>query len=92
MAVTSNTFPSFTETLSEALDVVERMIADYRIKLSPEAEYELRETYSYGMRYGEILKANVPIETLKDRNTGKWFHVVITRLDSGRYEPISYPL
>lgn len=45
-----------------------------------------------GISYGEVQSVNVEINKLKGRNTRKWYHVVITRMDSGNYELVNYIL
>jgi hypothetical protein len=42
------------------------------------------------MNYGEQRRAHFAIALFKNRPTKKYFHVVITRLDSGRYELVAY--
>jgi len=44
------------------------------------------------MRYNEVRNADFAIAQYKGRPTKMYFHVVITRLDSGRYELVTYVL
>lgn len=41
-----------------------------------------------GISYGETLRLDIEPETARQ----KWLHVIITRLESGRYELVSYRL
>jgi hypothetical protein len=42
--------------------------------------------------YGQMRNFDFELVTLRERKTKKWYHVVITRLDSGRYELVTYVL
>ena len=59
--------------------------------LSDKNAYEL-EKLERPMTYGEVRTADFSIVQLRGRPTKKYFHVVITRLDSGRYELVTYVL
>ena len=80
--------------LSEALDQVETELNDRKVVLSPEARETINRTYGFGgVKYGEVVKCDVEIESLKGKNTRKWFHIVIERFDhNGRYEVVTYVL
>ena len=77
------------ETLTAALDVCRQQLADSRgVLADPNA---IGEAFAIGgMRYNEVKRASFELASLKSKNTRKWFHITITRLDSGRYEPVSY--
>jgi hypothetical protein len=50
------------------------------------------ELFSGGVSYGETRTFNFEIESMKGKRTKKWFHFVVTRLDSGFYEVVNYVL
>jgi hypothetical protein len=43
-----------------------------------------------GIAYHQTSKEHFEIETIKGKKTKKWYHIIICRLDSGRYELVSY--
>lgn len=43
-----------------------------------------------GIKYNETSKEHFEIDTIKGKKTKKWYHIIICRLDSGRYELVSY--
>lgn len=73
-------------------EAISREVEARPIVLSAESEEILSSSMSEGMRYGEIRRINVPIESLSGRSTRKWFHAVVERMESGRYELVSYVL
>ena len=50
------------------------------------------EDWFGGIPYGQVAVRHEPIKTLKGRKTGKYFHMIITRMESGRYELVTYIL
>lgn len=44
------------------------------------------------LAYGQTRNHNFELLTLKGKQTRKWFHVTIYRMDNGRYELTSYIL
>lgn len=82
---------NYAETLAGAADeAITRADEAQAILVDPgSARDEIgREPISYGQHRS----FSFAIDTLKGRNTRKGFHVVITRLDSGRYEIVAYVL
>ena len=78
-----------TATLSEALDGIEKHLEEKQIILGS----DLREPFMYGgIPYGTHKEAHYPILTIKGKATRKYFHVTLTRMDSGTYEPVFYAL
>ncbi len=78
-----------TATLSEALDGIEKHLEKEQIVL----DSDLREPFMYGgISYNTHREAHYPIQTIKGRKTKKYFHVTLTRMDSGTYEPVFYTL
>ena len=77
------------ETLSAALDICRVNLQESRgVLVNPDA---IAEVFMMGgMRYDEVRRESFELATLKGKNTRSWFHIVITRLDSGRYESVSY--
>jgi len=45
-----------------------------------------------GIPYHQTSKEHFEIETIKGKKTKKWYHVIIIRLDCGRYELVTYSL
>jgi hypothetical protein len=45
-----------------------------------------------GVAYGEVREGHFPLLSLKGKSTRKYLHVVITRLETGTYEVVSYIL
>jgi hypothetical protein len=43
-----------------------------------------------GIKYNEVRTEHFEIETIKGKKTRKYYHIIISRLDSGRYELVSY--
>jgi hypothetical protein len=74
------------ETLSEALDAAELDAENSKAILAE----SIRPAFWNGIKYNETLRNSVPITTLKGKPTRKYFHTIISRLDSGRYEVVSY--
>jgi hypothetical protein len=74
-------------SLSEVLDQVEKDLIENKIVLVE----DFREEYSFGgIRYNEVSRIHKEIATIKNRATKKYYHIIISRLDSGRYELVSY--
>jgi hypothetical protein len=74
-------------TLSEVLDQVEKDLIKDQVVLIE----DFREEYSFGgIRYNEVSCIHKEIETIKGKKTRKYYHIIISRLDSGRYELVSY--
>lgn len=78
------------ETLWASTEEIEQLVAGQQIVLSEDAKRILHETYAHGMRYNEVLQCHVPIETRKGKKTKAYFHSVVTRMESGRYEVVCY--
>lgn len=77
----------FYETLSDVLDVVDKQILEEKIVL----ECDYRSSYSTGgINYGETSRTHWEIVSIKGKKTRKYFHVIITRMDNGKYELVSY--
>ena len=74
------------EMLSDALDHAEKSLAAEKIVLKE----SFRTRFERGINYGEKEESHTEIDTLKGKKTKKYFHVIISRLDSGRYELICY--
>jgi len=74
---------------------VENLLAELKsdgVELSLDAHEQVSSTFMNGLRYGDRLEAHVEIESLRGKSTRKFAHLVVERLDSGRYEPLSYVL
>lgn len=83
---------STTQTLWEAVEEIQCELEERGVELSITAHEDLQAPYQNGMRYGEVVRSDVPVETIKGKRTRKYAHAVIERLDSGRYEPLVYVL
>ena len=78
------------ETLSDTVDAAVAHAQEIRAEINEE---ELRSGYAYdGVNYGQTKTVSAEIFKLKGKNTRKGFHVVVTRMDSGRYELVAYAL
>lgn len=44
------------------------------------------------LSYGQVRRADFSIDSIKGAKTKKFFHAIITRLDTGRYELLTYVL
>ena len=78
------------ETLGETLTLISEEIEKAGIVLANGTQ--LWHDFCEGLKYNQVGTSNMEILTLKGKKTQKWCHVVIERLDSGRYEPIMYCL
>lgn len=87
---------SNTDTLWQALEQAQTVLTDSGAVLlceTPTAPKNYHWTEDFQpMIYGQVQDRHFEIYTLKGKQTRKWFHVVITRLDSGRYETVAYCL
>jgi len=73
------------ETLSDALDCAENDLEQVVL------DGDFREDFAYGgIPYGTSKSSHTKIVSIKGKPTKKYFHVNIYRLDSGRYELVSY--
>ena len=70
--------------LYQALDAARLSLKD--IMLAEDFEIP----FNNGIKYGETITNHVEILTLKGKKTRKYFHIIITRLDNGMYELVSY--
>lgn len=78
-----------TATLHEALTGIQKYLDEKQIVL----DGELAEPFQYGgITYGTHKEGHYPILTIKGKPTKKYFHVILTRMDSGTYEPVFYAL
>lgn len=73
------------ETLSAALDSAETQLKDVVLANC------FREKFAYGgIPYNQMKESHTEILSIKGKKTKKYFHVIITRLDNGTYELVSY--
>lgn len=74
-------------TLSDCLDSIENELLKDKVVLVD----DFRSPFEYGgISYDTSKETHVEIATIKGKKTRKYFHVIITRLDNGMYELISY--
>lgn len=79
----------YHNTLSEALDTVEKFCA--ASDAVPEPGWRLdRYTTVGSVSYGQTSSENFRLESLKGKTTRKWLHVIIYRMETGRYELTVY--
>lgn len=79
------------ETLHAAIDQANQDLVDFKCVLTD--PLAIAKHYQYdGISYDTYKKFDGELATYKGRKTKKWFHVTITRMESGRYEVVSYPL
>jgi hypothetical protein len=77
------------ETLWAAVDAAQEELKESKAVLE---EPDRIQYWFGGIPYGQVAERHEPIKTLKGRKTGKWFHMIITRMESGRYELVTYIL
>jgi hypothetical protein len=78
----------YHETLSSVIDDVR----DNFLSVN-NIEVPSFESYDWdAVGYGETSRNSFQIEKLNNRKTKKYFHIIIFRLDSGRYELTCYVL
>ncbi len=78
-----------TATLHEALAGIKKHLEEEQIVL----DGELEKPFEFdGIPYGTHKEGHYPILTKKGKPTKKYFHVTLTRMDSGMYEPVFYVL
>jgi hypothetical protein len=75
------------ETLSDCLDIVEKSLVSDNVVLVD----DFRESFMYGgIPYDEVKTKHYQIQTIRGKKTKKYLHIVITRMESGRYELVHY--
>jgi hypothetical protein len=85
------------QTLSQAVEALNQDLVQYRIELSNPEAFDQWIAHSQPgsdpMEMREVVtRGCFEIASYRGRGTRKCWQVVITRLDSGRWEPVSYPL
>lgn len=78
------------DTLGQAVDGAIHEADEARVLLAHPGF--VRKYFNGHIAYGQIATGDFQIALYRDKRTSKWFHVVITRLDSGRYELVTYVL
>lgn len=80
----------YFETLSDAVDAaMDRGLADRCVFTRPTDIWALCQD---PLPYGAVRSADIQLDFYRGKPTRKYYHVVITRLDSGRYELVNYVL
>jgi hypothetical protein len=75
------------ETLADLLSQVKKDLEKNDIVLVE----DFFVTYCFGgIKYNEVRTEHFEIETIKGKKTRKYYHIIISRLDNGRYELVSY--
>jgi hypothetical protein len=88
----------YFETLTDTVFKIARRIDDLNVVLVKSgddavADSWVSEIHNRGhIAYGHSHCFNFEIKTYRGKPTRKWFHIVIYRLDSGRYELTTYIL
>jgi hypothetical protein len=80
----------YYETFAQAIDGAIRAADESRALLSRPSE--VWSMCQEPLTYGQVRNGDFELDLYRDRPTKKYFHVVISRLDSGRYELVSYVL
>lgn len=80
----------FYETLALAVEGAIAEAGKSRVELA--RPIEIWNLCQDPLSYGQVRSQNCEILRYKGKPTKKWFHVVISRLDSGRYELVTYVL
>jgi hypothetical protein len=71
------------ETLSDCLDAARKDCENNKIVLTNQIDnFE-------PMQYNTVQRKSFEIDTIKGKNTRKYYHIIISRLD-GRYELVNY--
>lgn len=85
---------SYFETLSAALHAfVERTKEDGGAFLvETETLAHVCGQFYGGVSYGQTVSRSFELATFKGKSTKKWAHVTLYRMESGRYELVSYML
>jgi hypothetical protein len=79
-------FSMLTETVDE---VRRRITSDGNAPADYDAVCALDHAH---LGYGEVRRGDFALDYYKGKKTKKFFHAVITRLDTGRYELVTYVL
>lgn len=94
-----NVIPSYFYTLNETVDAAQLYLDDARAELRlsglccpADAHWTTDSALCSHVGYGETRRANFEIARLKGKPTKKWFHMVIYRAETGRYELTAYIL
>lgn len=82
----------YTDTLGQALEAIVKDIDAKGIVLAEDSKNWLEAFTFGGLAYGQDREVHAEIETIKGKNTVKFAHAHIWRLDSGRYEWLVYIL
>lgn len=85
------------ETLGDAVDAILEDLLLVKGELAKPSEFN--DWIAHDMPASDPLdmvmttkRCGFELATLKGRNTRKFFNVVITRMDNGRWEPLAYVL
>jgi hypothetical protein len=80
----------YFDTLTETVDAVKRRV--YGATIAP-ADFDAVCALDHShLGYGEIRRGDFALDIYKGNPTKKFFHVIITRLDNGKYELVTYVL
>ena len=81
---------TYFETLGATVDAVARLAEESRAVVSRPSE--IGALCQDHLAYGAVRTGDFQLDTYKGKPTRKYFHATITRLDSGRYELVTYVL
>lgn len=73
------------ETLRETLDAAQATLENVELD-----DVYWRELFQNGLKYGESQSEHIKILSIKGKKTRKYFHVVVTRFETGKYELVCY--
>lgn len=85
------TYRIYHETLGGALDTAVQHAQHCGASLEESEKARLLGNVG-PVNYGETRALHFPIDTLNERATRKFFHVLLYRMECGRYELTSYIL
>ena len=78
-------------SLHETVASIKDELNEYGVELDNESMTTVETIQP--IAYGEVRRVDVPIKSLKGKNTRKWFHIVIERFQhNGLFELVCYPL
>jgi hypothetical protein len=76
---------TYFETQGEAIRNIEEAIEHRKYRMVPTDNLRFEH-----VSYGTTVHYNIPLERTDGKNTRRWLHIQMYRMDSGRYEANYY--
>ena len=91
MKPTTSTTSPYSETLSETL---QKFVSFVENESNATFEDDPQEMFCFfpPVNYGQTFSKSYPLKSYKGKPTKKWAHMVIYRMESGKYELTNYIL